>query len=149
MHSIGDLLQEKKMVINIMKLPIVLVSLLALELKAQEHTSEELSRAQLEAYNNGDLEAFLKPYSDSVKIYNFPNTLIGKGKRDMRKNYGNMFELLADLHCTLVNRMVSGNTVIDHESVVFHKDQPPMEAFASYKIANGKIQEVYFIRPDK
>ena len=66
----------------------------------------------------------------------------------MRKTYSGMFDRLKDLNCELVNRMVSGNTVIDHERVLFEKGRPKSEVFAVYKIANGKIQEVYFIRPN-
>ncbi|MEM7109543.1 MAG: nuclear transport factor 2 family protein [Bacteroidota bacterium] len=110
---------------------------------------QELAQAQLEAYNNRDLEAFLAPYSDTVKIYNFPNELLSQGKETMRKTYGGMFERLTDLNCELVNRMVSGNTVIDHERVLFEKSRPRSEVFALYKVAYGKIQEVYFIRPEE
>lgn len=120
-----------------------------LSASSQEITPESLAQAQLDAYNAGDLEAFLVPYSDTVKIYNFPKVLNMKGKENMRMAYGNMFANMPDLHCTLVNRMVSGNTVIDHESVVFRKDQPSVEVFAMYKIANDKIVEVYFIRPEQ
>ena len=109
---------------------------------------EELAQAQLDAYNNRDIEAFLIPYSDSVKIYNHPNILSFQGKETMRKTYSGMFDRLKDLNCELVNRMVSGNTVIDHERVLFEKGRPKSEVFAVYKIANGKIQEVYFIRPN-
>lgn len=117
-------------------------------LMAQELTPEQLAQAQLEGYNNRDIDAFLAPYSDTVKIYNFPAELTTQGKEAMRNGYSNMFDNLPDLHCTLLGRMVSGNTVIDHESVVFRKDRPAMEVFAMYKIAGGKIVEVYFIRPE-
>lgn len=120
--------------------------LLCFTLMAQ--SPADLAQAQLDAYNNRDLEAFLEPYSDTVKIYNFPNEFRYQGKETMRNNYGGMFERLKDLNCQLVNRMVSGNTVIDHESVLFNADQPRMEVFAIYKMAYGKIQEVYFIRPE-
>mgnify|MGYP001072322779 CR=1 FL=1 len=127
------------------------VALIAItgSLMAQALTPEQLAQAQLEGYNNRDVEAFLKPYSDTVKIYNFPAELTTQGKESMRKGYSNMFDNLPDLHCTLLNRMVSGNTVIDHESVVFRKDQPATEVFAMYKVAGGKIVEVYFIRPEE
>lgn len=45
--------------------------------------------------------------------------------------------------------MVLGNTVIDEERVLLRKDQPLLEAIAIYKIASGKIQEVYFIMKDR
>lgn len=56
-----------------------------------------------------------------------------------------MFTNLPDLHCTIKSRVVVGNTVIGEEQVLFRKGQPEFHAVAIYKIANGKIQEVYFI----
>ncbi|MEO0552693.1 MAG: nuclear transport factor 2 family protein [Bacteroidota bacterium] len=126
---------------------IVLTSSLITTTSLVAQTPEQLAQTQLNAYNNRDLEAFLEPYSDTVKVYNFPNDFRYQGKETMRKNYGGMFERLTDLNCELVNRMVSGNTVIDHERVLFEKGRPKTEVFALYKIAHGKIQEVYFIRP--
>lgn len=112
-------------------------------------TATDLAQQQLEAYNNRDIEAFLIPYSDTVKVYRFPNTLVYRGKEEMRKRYADMFKRSVDLHCTLVNRIHLGNVVIDQESVIFDKSKPATEVFALYKTALGKIQEVYFIRPDK
>jgi hypothetical protein len=42
--------------------------------------------------------------------------------------------------------MVMGNTVIDHEWVIFDKNQPGVSAIAIYTIQNNKIQKVHFIR---
>ncbi|MFT6970430.1 MAG: hypothetical protein ACJAXX_000995, partial [Roseivirga sp.] len=102
---------------------------------------------QLDGYNNRNIDAFLAPYSDTVKIYNHPKELIMSGKAEMKQRYGNMFANTPDLHCTLMNRMVLGNTVIDQESVIRDKNSPPSEVIAVYKIEGGKIVEVYFIRP--
>ncbi len=111
----------------------VVLILFSGSLLAQGLTPEQLAQAQLEGYNNRDIEAFLAPYSDTVKIYNFPAELTTQGKEAMRTGYSNMFDNLPDLHCTLLNRMVSGNTVIDHESVVFRKDRPAMEVLPCIK----------------
>ena len=102
--------------------------------------------AQLVAYNNRDIEAFLKPYSDTVKVYNFPDELSYKGKNKMKEIYGKMFERTLDLHCNLVNRIRIGKTVIDHEEVTFEKGKPILNAVAIYTIAGDKIIEVRFIR---
>ncbi len=115
---------------------------------AQSVQPEDLAQQQLDAYNKRDIDAFIAPYSDSVKVYNFPQQLMFTGKHIMKEQYGKMFEQAVDLHCTLVNRMVEGNTVIDQESVVFQKGSPPAKVFAVYKIKDNKIAEVYFIRPD-
>ena len=108
--------------------------------------SYKLAEAQLVAYNNRDIEAFLIPYSDSIEIYQYPNKLLSKGKESMRVEYAKMFQQTPNLHCNLVKRMVLGNTVIDEESVVFSKTAPPFKAIAIYTVQNNKIQRVTFIQ---
>ena len=108
-----------------------------------------LAQKQLDAYNQKDLESFLAVYSDTVKVYNHPDKLILQGKDKMRERYTDRFSNSPDLHCTLMNRMVLGNVVIDQEYVIFDKNKPPSSVMAMYKVAHGKIQEVFFIRPDK
>ncbi len=114
--------------------------------KAQTATvAEKLAQEQLDGYNARDIEAFLKPYSDSVEVYMFPNQLMYKGKEIMRQEYAKMFAELPDLHCTIKARIVLGNKVIDEESVIFDKNRPAMRAAAIYTVAKDKIVAVYFI----
>ncbi|MDX2303349.1 MAG: nuclear transport factor 2 family protein [Microscillaceae bacterium] len=118
-------------------------------IKAQSNEEQQaiaLADEQLKAYNARDVEAFLKPYSDTIKVYRYPNTLLYQGKKTMRQEYTEMFKQLPDLYCKLVNRITLGNTVIDREEVIFRKDQAPFHAIAIYKIAGGKIVEVTFIQ---
>ncbi len=103
---------------------------------------------QLQAYNNRDIDTFLKAYTDDVKIYRQPGALSYQGLDEMRKRYGQKFADTPDLHCELVNRIVSGNVVIDHERVQTDKNKPRIEAIAVYRIREGKIYEVTFIYPD-
>ncbi|MCX6216597.1 amidohydrolase family protein [Spirosoma sp.] len=105
---------------------------------------EDLAQRQLNAYNAHDIEAFLEPYADDIELYDLPNKLISKGKDAMRQDYGMFFAKASALHCELVNRMVVGNTVVDHERVTVVAGKAPMEAVAIYKIENGKIKKVYF-----
>jgi hypothetical protein len=115
------------------------------ELDSAEKLAFDLAQAQLDAYNARDIEAFMSVYSDSVKVYRFPDVLMMEGHDEMKARYASMFENTPDLHCLLVNRMVQGNTVIDQELVTRKKDEPKSQAIAIYKVALGKIQEVYFI----
>ncbi|MEO7462303.1 MAG: nuclear transport factor 2 family protein, partial [Ferruginibacter sp.] len=62
-------------------------------------------------------------------------------KDAMRKNY-EFIEKVPTLHCRLVNRIVEGNMVIDHEEV--KAGGRIMRAVAIYEIENGKIKRVYF-----
>ncbi len=107
---------------------------------------EKLVRQQLEAYNARDIDAFLEPYADDLEVYNFPNNISGKGKENIRPQYESMFANLTDLNCEVVNRMVLGNTVIDHEKITGFPNTEYFEAIAIYKIENDKIAQVYFIR---
>lgn len=111
-----------------------------------QETAEKLAQAQLDAYNKRDIDAFVAPYAENVKVYKFPNELMYEGKTAMYDMYGRMFARTPDLHCRLVNRIVMGNTVIDQEEVTISKKDPPMNAIAIYKIKDGKISEVYFIQ---
>lgn len=111
-----------------------------------EKIAENLAQEQLDAYNNRDIDAFVLPYAENVKVFNFPSELLYEGKDKMFDLYGRMFVRTPDLHCRLVNRIVMGNTIIDHEEVTRQKNEPPMKAIVIYKILDGKIAEVYFVR---
>lgn len=111
----------------------------------EQNSPEQLAQQQLDAYNGHNLEAFLAPYAEDVKVYTFPNKLNFEGKETMRQQY-QFIEQNLELHCELVNRIVEGNTVIDHENVTVSKDRPPFKAVAIYKIKDGKIAAVYFIQ---
>lgn len=105
--------------------------------------AETVVQAQLDAYNARDIEAFMETYADSVELYEFPNTLISKGKEGMRKNYKNFFDNTPNLYCELKKRMVLGNKVIDQEHV--RMGQRYLDAIAVYEVKNGKIIRVTFI----
>ena len=110
----------------------------------QINSPESLAQEQLNAYNNHDLEAFLKPYAEDVEVYTFPDQLRFKGKEEMRKRY-QFITRTPQLYCDLQNRIVQGNTVIDHEKVYGFGSQP-VYVIAVYKMENGKIKKVYFIQ---
>ena len=107
-------------------------------------TPEILVQRQLNGYNFRNIDAFLEPYADDVELYNYPNTLLGKGKENMRKNYATMFEKTPNLHCEIKGRIVQGNFVIDKEHV--QSGDKFLDATVIYHIENGKIQKVYFVR---
>jgi hypothetical protein len=113
---------------------------------AIEKEAAALAQEQLDGYNKRDIEAFLKPYSENVKVYAFPDQLLYEGKAKMREEYTQMFNQLPDLNCKLVNRIVLNNKVIDHEEVVFIKSEPKLYAIAVYTITDGKISEVRFMQ---
>jgi hypothetical protein len=108
-------------------------------------TPVALVQRQLNAYNAGNIDAFLEPYSDDVEIFDFPNKPTIKGKEAMRKQYAELFAKFPNLHCELKSRIVQGDVVIDKESIT-GAGSNKFEATAIYQIKQGKITKVYFIQ---
>ncbi|RYY55453.1 MAG: steroid delta-isomerase [Chitinophagaceae bacterium] len=106
------------------------------------YTPAELAQQQLNAYNAHDLEGFLAPYADDVEIYTFPDKLDAKGKDKMREMYS-FLKKSPTLYCKLLNRVVQGNFVIDHEEIL-GVPGAPFYGIAIYVIRDGKISKVYF-----
>ena len=104
----------------------------------------DLVQQQLNAYNAHDLEAFLHPYADDVEVYATSGKLMMKGKEEMRTKY-QFITQTPHLYCRLINRIASGNTVIDHEEI-WTSLQPEnlVYGMAIYVIEKGKIKRVYF-----
>lgn len=105
-------------------------------------TPAMLAQQQLNAYNAHDLDAFLAPYADSVEVYELPGKLLMKGREEMRRNY-TFITRTPGLYCRLLNRIVEGNTVIDHEEI-WIAGRKPFYGIAVYIVENGKISKVYF-----
>ncbi|THH40547.1 nuclear transport factor 2 family protein [Neolewinella litorea] len=131
-------------------LSMLLLLLLPFQVVAQvpedPHAAVTPVQTQLDAYNAGDLELFLSAYADDVRIYNFPDELRYEGKERMRTTYGPMFADSPDLQCRLISRIVMGNRVLDHESVIFDPEAPPVQVVAMYLVEDGLIREVRFLR---
>jgi len=117
-----------------------------------EKVSVELADKQLHAYNNKDIDEFLRPFSDSVKVREYPNTMLYVGKSEMRKRYEKLFAIHPKLKCEIANRIVFGNKVIDLEKLTgFDKsggfpDNWVMDALVVYTITNDLISEVCFVK---
>lgn len=115
--------------------------------QVQAQTQPEIVvQKQLEAYNAGDIKAFVATYADSVEIYGFNNQqLILKGKVALEKEWGALFEQFPNNYAALRGRVVQGNFVIDKEFVTGRTGQADFEATAIYEVQNGLIQKVWFM----
>ena len=111
-------------------------------------TPGEIVDAQVAAYNARDLARFAATYSDAVTIFRMPSTEPAiNGKAQLGEVYGRRFSA-ASLHAEILNRIVIGNKVIDHERVHGIQDTP-VEAVAVYEVVDGLIETVWFFYPDK
>lgn len=107
--------------------------------------AEEIVQKQLDFYNAHDLEGFISTYSDDIKIYNLiDNTIIMEGKKLLKENYKERFDVLK-VHAELVNRIVIGDKVIDHEHVSGLTKNDIVKAVAIYEIEDCLIKRVWFV----
>ena len=107
----------------------------------------DVVQEQLEAYNARDLERFAATYADDIAIYRMPAVEAAiAGKAQLRETYRKRFES-PNLHADIVNRIVIGNKVIDHERVVGIKEHP-IEAVAVYEVTGELITTVWFFYPE-
>ena len=113
---------------------------------SQDNEAQTAAQGQLEAYNRQDIEGFLKWYTDDVEIYNFPDELVLRGKDKMRERYVTAWKQNPDQKAKITDRIINGNTVVDKEHVTGRSNGIEVNVIAIYKIENGKIGKVYFIR---
>ncbi|RUL75418.1 nuclear transport factor 2 family protein [Dyella choica] len=101
---------------------------------------------QVDAYNAHDIDAFAACYADNATI----RDLSGKrpvitGIAALKTTFAFLAKVPKDYHVDIVQRTVTGPTVVDHERVMglpAGKGQP--EAIAVYEVRDGKIQNVWF-----
>jgi len=99
---------------------------------------------QLDAYNARDLERFVAEYAEDVQVFRPPAVVpVISGKAAMARHYAENRFSLPNLHATVVNRMVVGNTVVDHEHIVGIREEM-VEAIAVYRVDDGLIQAAWF-----
>lgn len=99
---------------------------------------------QVEAYNARDPARFVAEYSDSVKLFRPPSTEPAiAGKAALADFYATQRFSIAGLHAKILNRMVLGNKVIDHERITGVWDVP-REVAAVYEVVDGLIRTAWF-----
>jgi hypothetical protein len=105
---------------------------------------ETTVQRQLEAYNAHDIERFAAEYTEDVQVFRPPAVEpVLSGKAAFAEHYAlNRFTNSA-LHATVVNRMVAGNKVVDHERIV-GLGAEVVEAIAVYEVEGGLIKTVWF-----
>ena len=101
---------------------------------------------QLDAYNAKDIDALLALYADDAELYEHPTTLLAKGSAALRERFAVRFRE-PNLSATLLNRIVTGDTVIDHEKVTrtFPEGPGTLELTMIYEVKAGRITRAWTI----
>ncbi len=110
--------------------------------------AERLVERQLAAYNARDLEAFVAVYSEDVEVYRLPSLEpVLSGRAAFAAHYAARRFHMASLHAEILQRIVLGNKVIDHERVSAD-GEATREVIAAYEIRGGFIARVWFLAPE-
>ena len=122
--------------------------------------AERPVQEQLDAYNARDLARFVACYADDVQLFRPPTAdpvLVGKAA--LSAHYAaNRFNL-PKLHAELVNRMVLGNKVVDHERISGVREEPfdavvvfevgfEVEFGVTSEVSGALINKVWFFNAD-
>lgn len=107
---------------------------------------EAVVQRQLEAYNAKDIDALMATFADDVEAFEYPNTLLFSGIEKMRQRLAGRLQE-PNLHAQLLNRIVMGNLVIDHEIVTrtFPEGAGQLETIVIYEVRDGKIAKNWFV----
>ena len=103
-------------------------------------------QAQLEAYNGQDLDAYCAFFAGDVVVSDLNGAVGVQGLEAYRAKYDGVFKQFPQNKVELLNRMVVGSTVIDHEKVVRSPGGETFEVIAIYTLADGKIARVDFAK---
>lgn len=111
-------------------------------------TPEQVVQKQLDTYNARDIDGFMSVMSDDVSLYNLgQSTPISSGWTEVKNIYNNLFDKSPRLRSELVNRIVMGNVVIDHEKITGRMgNKDVLELSVIYEVRDEKIHKITVIR---
>ena len=111
-------------------------------------TAVEVVQRQLDAYNARDLDRFLVNFSDDITVYRLPSLEPSlAGKPALAQFYASQRFNLPGLRAELVNRIVLGSKVIDHERIFGVRDAP-FEMAVAYHVVGDAIERMWAFAPD-
>jgi uncharacterized protein (TIGR02246 family) len=105
----------------------------------------DLVQRQLDAYNAQDLEAFCACFAADCVLAELNGAVTQQGMAAIRQRYKTLFDTYPENRAALVNRVVVGDVVIDHEDIV-RSPSERINAAAIYTVKNGLIARVDFVR---
>jgi hypothetical protein len=108
---------------------------------------EQIVQAQLDAYNAQDLDAYCGYFTDDVVVANAGGEVTSEGLDAYRARYKDAFAKFPNNKAELLNRIVLGAAVIDHERVDRGDGETPVfEVAATYLFKGDKIARVEFAK---
>ena len=103
----------------------------------------EVVNKRMEFYNLHNFEKFIQLYDDDVKIYTYPDKLLGTGTNNITSIFKPKFTSKS-IQVEIVSQMNNGNYVINHEIVT--ENGIDTKYVSIYEVKDGLIKSVKFVR---
>ena len=109
-------------------------------------TNVSIAQAQLDAYNAQDLEKYMTYFSEDCAVSGLNGTPTETSRDAIKARYAKAFAQFPENKAELKNRIVVGNTVVDHELVIRAPGGEQFEIIAIYTFRDGLISRVDFAK---
>ncbi|PJZ46862.1 steroid delta-isomerase [Leptospira brenneri] len=111
-----------------------------------EETNLDLIDTQLKAYNNKDIDLFLKCWDTNAKIFLHPDILLAEGIEQIKERHLVRFQE-PDLFANLISRTSFNGKIVDQEVVTrnFPEGKGTIDVLAIYEIKDVRIMNAWFL----
>ena len=111
-------------------------------------TPEQIVQKNLDFYNQRNIKGFVSCLSNEIKVFELSESNPSvEGLSNVKQMYGELFKNSPELHSTILMRIVIGNKVIDHESIVGRNGMSEiLELVLIYEVEKDKINKITVIR---
>jgi len=106
----------------------------------------DIAGAQLDAYNAQDLEKYMTYFTEDCVVSGLNGTPTETSRDAIKARYAKAFAQFPQNKAELKNRIVVGNTVVDHELVIRAPGGEQFEIIAIYTFRDGLIARVDFAK---
>ncbi len=106
-------------------------------------TPLEVVNQRMDFYNQHNFTKFIQLYANDVKVYNYPDKLLGTGTDNITSIFEPKFAEKS-IQVEIVSQMNNGNFVINHETV--SENGNDTKYISIYEIQDRLIRSVKFFR---
>lgn len=101
--------------------------------------------SQIQAYNNKDIEKFLRCYSDEITVYMLDsNQMLTDGKDQLAETMKKAFTTDPNSKTEIHSQIHQGDLIINHEWISDHTPGKMVKSVSIYQVKAEKIVKLWF-----
>jgi hypothetical protein len=106
----------------------------------------DIAQKQLDAYNAQDLDTYVSYFTEDCIVSGLNGVPTETTREAIKVRYAKAFAQFPQNKAELKNRIVVGNTIVDHELVIRAPGGEQFEIIAIYTFRDGLIARVDFAK---